>query len=75
MKRITAQIDVARSKASQAADVERYPLSEIHNLGKSMKCKYFLVVDSSFRLHMLIVSPTLCFLQMFAWTIKPRLVE
>jgi hypothetical protein len=62
MKRITAQIDVVCSKASQAADAGRYLLSEIDSLGKSTKCKYFLVVDGSFRLHTLIVSPTLCFL-------------
>jgi hypothetical protein len=40
VKRITAHVDVARLKASQAAVAERYLLSEIDSLGKSLKCKY-----------------------------------
>jgi hypothetical protein len=66
MKRITAHIDVARSKALRAADAEGYLLSEIDSLGKAMKCKYSLVVGGSFHLHLLIASPALCCSQMYA---------
>jgi hypothetical protein len=47
-KRITALIDVARSKASQAAASERYLLSEIDSLGKSLKCEYTSIASSPF---------------------------
>jgi hypothetical protein len=39
LKRVTAKVDVALSKASLAADVEQFILGEIENLGKAMKCK------------------------------------
>jgi hypothetical protein len=41
LKRVTAKVDVALSKASLAADVERFLLGEIDKLGKVMKYKYF----------------------------------
>jgi hypothetical protein len=41
LKRVTAKVDVALSKVSLAADVERFLLGEIDNLGKVMKYKYF----------------------------------
>jgi hypothetical protein len=44
LKRVTAQVDVALLKASQAADAERFLLGEIDNLGKAMNCTYFLFV-------------------------------
>jgi hypothetical protein len=40
VKRITTHVDVARSKASQAAAAEQYLLSEIDSHGKSLKCEY-----------------------------------
>jgi hypothetical protein len=52
LRRVTAKVDVALSKASLAADAERFLLGEIDNLGKAMKCKYFvpLMCSSSDRL-------------------------
>jgi hypothetical protein len=52
LKRVTAKVEVALSKASLAADVERFLLGEIDNLGKAMKCKCFpsLMCSSSDRL-------------------------
>jgi hypothetical protein len=44
LKKVTAQVDVSLSKASQAADAEQFLLCEIDNLGKAMKCAYFLFV-------------------------------
>jgi hypothetical protein len=44
LKKVTAQVDVALSKASQAADAARFLLGEIDSLGKAMKCKYSLFV-------------------------------
>jgi hypothetical protein len=38
LKRVTAKVDVALSKALLAADAERFLLGEIKNLGKAMKC-------------------------------------
>jgi hypothetical protein len=40
LRRVTAKVDVALSKALLAADAERFLLGEIDNLGKAMKCKY-----------------------------------
>jgi hypothetical protein len=34
VERVTAQVDVALSKASRAADAERFLLGEIDSLGK-----------------------------------------
>jgi hypothetical protein len=48
VKWITAHVDVARSKASQAAVAERYLLSEIDSLGKSLKCEYSSIAGSAF---------------------------
>jgi hypothetical protein len=56
VKRITAQVDVARSKASRAADAEWYLIGEVENLGKAMKCKYPSVVESSLCLFLLNIS-------------------
>jgi hypothetical protein len=39
LKVVTAKVDVALSKASHAADCEKFLLDEIENLGKSMKCE------------------------------------
>jgi hypothetical protein len=39
LKRVTAKVDVALSKASLAGDAEKFILSEIKNLGNAMECK------------------------------------
>jgi hypothetical protein len=39
LKRVTAKVDVALSKALLAVDAERFLLDEIKNLGKAMKCE------------------------------------
>jgi hypothetical protein len=39
LKRVTAKVDVALSKASLARDAEEFLLGEIKNLGKAMECK------------------------------------
>jgi hypothetical protein len=39
VKRITAKVDVALSKALLAGDADKFLLSEIENLGKAMECK------------------------------------
>jgi hypothetical protein len=36
-KTVTAKVDVALSKALRAADVEKFLLEEVENLGKAMK--------------------------------------
>jgi hypothetical protein len=48
LKRVTAKVDVALSKASLAADAERFLLGEIENLGKAMKCEFFHALDMFF---------------------------
>jgi hypothetical protein len=45
LRRVTAKVDIALSKASLAANAERFLLGEIENLGKAMKCKYFCTLD------------------------------
>jgi hypothetical protein len=42
LKRVTTKVDVDLSKASLAADAERFLLGEIENLGKVMKCNFFV---------------------------------
>jgi hypothetical protein len=39
LKAVTAKVDVALSKASRAADAEKFLLKEIERLGKSLKCE------------------------------------
>jgi hypothetical protein len=41
LKVVTAKVDVALSKASRAADAEKFFLEEVENLGKAMKCESF----------------------------------
>jgi hypothetical protein len=41
LKAVTAKVDVALSKASWAADAEKFLLEEVENLGKAMKCESF----------------------------------
>jgi hypothetical protein len=38
LKTVTAKVDVALSKASWAADAEKFLLEEVESLGKAMKC-------------------------------------
>jgi hypothetical protein len=44
LKIVTAKVDVALSKASRAADVEKFLLEEVENLGKAMKCESFKIL-------------------------------
>jgi hypothetical protein len=39
LKVVTAKVDVALSKASHAADCEKFLLDEIETLGKSLQCE------------------------------------
>jgi hypothetical protein len=48
LKIVTAKVDVALSKASLAADAEKFLLGEIDNLGKAMECKFFHAPDLFF---------------------------
>jgi hypothetical protein len=48
LKTVSAKVDVALSKASRAADSEKFLLEEIENLGKAMKCKSFEFLIYSF---------------------------
>jgi hypothetical protein len=41
LKIVTARVDIALSKASQATDAKNFLLEEIENLGKAMKCETF----------------------------------
>jgi hypothetical protein len=71
LKIITAKVNVALSKASRAANDEKFLLEEIENLGKAMKCE-------SFELLICFASCCSCvtfilFLQMYASTVKPKL--
>jgi hypothetical protein len=49
LKAVTAKVDVALSKASRAADAEKFLLEEIENLGKSLKCESFELVRCALR--------------------------
>jgi hypothetical protein len=61
LKSITTKVNVALSKASLAADVERFLLGEIENLGKAMKCKLFILLAcSSSGWHLVIISFVEC---------------
>jgi hypothetical protein len=41
LKIVTAKVNVALSKASQATDAKKFLLEEIESLGKAMKCESF----------------------------------
>jgi hypothetical protein len=49
LKAVTAKVDVALSKASQAADAKKFLLEEIESLGKSLKCESFKLFWSALR--------------------------
>jgi hypothetical protein len=40
LKVVTARVDVALSKASLAADAEKFLLDEVESLGKALKCEF-----------------------------------
>jgi hypothetical protein len=40
LKIVNAKVDVALSKASLAADAEKFLIGEVESLGKAMKCKF-----------------------------------
>jgi hypothetical protein len=49
LKAVTAKVNVALSKASQAADAEKFLLEEIERLGKSLKCESVKLCQSFLR--------------------------
>jgi hypothetical protein len=71
LKAVTAKVDVALSKASRAADAEKFLLEEVENLGKSLKCESFELFGPLCGLslwNLTFLSP----LQMYALTVKLR---
>jgi hypothetical protein len=71
LKAVTAKVDVALSKASWAADAEKFLLEEVENLGKSLKCESFKLFGPLYYLslwNLTFFSP----LQMYALTVKLR---
>jgi hypothetical protein len=65
LKVVTTKVDVALSKASQAADAKKFLLEEIENLGKSLKCESFKLFRSALRfepvgLDILLLSADVC---------------
>jgi hypothetical protein len=42
LKVVTARVDVALSKASLAADAEKFLLDEVESLGKALKCEFLV---------------------------------
>jgi hypothetical protein len=71
LKTVTAKVDIALSKASRAADAEKFLLEEVENLGKALKCESFSPFGP---LHGLSLSSmTFCSpLQIYALTVKPK---
>jgi hypothetical protein len=71
LKVVTAKVDVALSKASRAADAEKFLLEEVENLGKALKCESFRTFGLLRGLNL--SSMTFFFpLQMYVWTAKPK---
>jgi hypothetical protein len=71
LKAVTAKIDIALSKASRAADAEKFLLEEVENLGKSLKCESFKLFGPLCDLslwNLTFFSP----LQMYALTVRLR---
>jgi hypothetical protein len=48
LKVVTAKVNVALSKASLAADAEKFLLDEVENLGKALKCEFSVSFASLF---------------------------
>jgi hypothetical protein len=48
LKVVTARVDVALSKASLAANAERFLLDEVENLGKALQCEFLVSFASLF---------------------------
>jgi hypothetical protein len=71
LKVVTAKVDVALSKASRAADAEKFLLEEVENLGKALKCESF--VPFGLLRGLSLSCMTFIFpLQMYVWTVKPK---
>jgi hypothetical protein len=71
LKAVTTKVNVALSKASQAADAEKFLLEEVENLGKALKCESFALFGPLRGLSlssMTFFSP----MQMYALTVKPK---
>jgi hypothetical protein len=71
LKVVTAMVDVGLSKASRAADAEKFLLEEVENLGKALKCESFTLFGPFRGLSQLSMT-FLCTLQMYVWTVKPK---
>jgi hypothetical protein len=71
LKVVTAKVDVALSKASRAANAEKFLLEEVENLGKALKCESFTPFGPLLGLGL--SSMTLLFaLQMYVLMVKPK---
>jgi hypothetical protein len=71
LKVVTAKVDIALSKASRAADAEKFLLEEVKNLGQALKCESFAPFGPLRSLSL--SSMTFFFpLQMYVWTVKPK---
>jgi hypothetical protein len=54
---VAAKVDIALSKASLAADADKFLLGDIENLGKAMEHKFVVsLISSSSGWHLLIIS-------------------
>jgi hypothetical protein len=63
LKVVTAKVDVALSKASLAADAEKFLLDEVENLGKALKCEFsvpFAPLSSFVKCNLLLSSADVC---------------
>jgi hypothetical protein len=71
LKAVTAKVDVALSKASWAADAEKFLLEEVENIGKSLKCESFKLFGPLCYLSLWNLT-FFSHLQMYALTVKLR---
>jgi hypothetical protein len=63
LKVVTAKVDVALSKASLAADAEKFLLDEVENLGKALKCEFsvaFAPLSNFVKCNLLLSSADVC---------------
>jgi hypothetical protein len=71
LKVVTNKVDVALSKASRAADANKFLLEEVKNLGKALKCESFAPFGPLCGLSL--SSMTFLFaLQIYVLTVKPK---
>jgi hypothetical protein len=63
LKVVTAKVDVALSKASLAADAEKFLIDEVENLGKALKCEFsapFASLSNFVECNLLLTSADVC---------------